>query len=120
MHFDCIAVDSQLPVIEDTCAAATCIADRLLLGMQGFASGDLERDAQAVRLFTDAGLELLLSQVGLDARPNLMFLLPKPSCLLHKCSHLPVNMRWPLLLDCCLPCQRDVIYGCSTHTADVV
>lgn len=37
--------------------------------MQGFASGDLERDAQAVRLFTDAGLELLLSQVGLGARP---------------------------------------------------
>ena len=33
--------------------------------VQGFASGDLERDATAVRLFTDAGLELLLSQVAL-------------------------------------------------------
>ena len=32
--------------------------------MQGFASGDLERDATAVRMFTDAGVELLLSQVG--------------------------------------------------------
>ena len=31
--------------------------------MQGFASGDLERDATAVRMFTDAGVELLLSQV---------------------------------------------------------
>lgn len=29
---------------------------------QGFASGDLERDATAVRLFADAGLELLLAQ----------------------------------------------------------
>ena len=32
--------------------------------MQGFASGDLERDATAVRMFTDAGVELLLSQVS--------------------------------------------------------
>ncbi len=31
---------------------------------QGFASGDLERDATAIRLFADAGLELLLAQVG--------------------------------------------------------
>ena len=31
--------------------------------MQGFASGDLERDAAAIRLFADAGLELLLAQV---------------------------------------------------------
>ena len=30
---------------------------------QGFASGDLERDAAAIRLFADAGLELLLAQV---------------------------------------------------------
>ncbi len=30
---------------------------------QGFASGDLERDASAIRLFADAGLELLLAQV---------------------------------------------------------
>ncbi|DBA88905.1 hypothetical protein WJX79_000402 [Trebouxia sp. C0005] len=29
---------------------------------QGFASGDLERDATAVRMFTDAGVELILSQ----------------------------------------------------------
>ncbi|KAK9915069.1 hypothetical protein WJX75_004347 [Coccomyxa subellipsoidea] len=29
---------------------------------QGFASGDLERDATAIRLFADAGLELLLAQ----------------------------------------------------------
>jgi aspartate aminotransferase len=29
---------------------------------QGFASGDLERDATAVRMFADAGMELLLSQ----------------------------------------------------------
>ncbi|CAL5221184.1 g3330 [Coccomyxa viridis] len=29
---------------------------------QGFASGDLERDAAAIRLFADAGLELLLAQ----------------------------------------------------------
>lgn len=42
-----------------------CIAQHLLL--QGFASGDLERDAAAVRLFTDAGLELLLSQVRHNA-----------------------------------------------------
>ena len=33
------------------------------LDMQGFASGDLERDAAAIRLFADAGLELLLAQV---------------------------------------------------------
>ena len=32
---------------------------------QGFASGDLERDAAAIRLFADAGLELLLAQVTL-------------------------------------------------------
>lgn len=32
-------------------------------GVQGFASGDLERDAAAIRLFADAGLELLLAQV---------------------------------------------------------
>lgn len=32
--------------------------------MQGFASGDLERDATAIRLFADAGLELLLAQVN--------------------------------------------------------
>ncbi len=31
--------------------------------LQGFASGSLERDATAVRLFADAGMELLLSQV---------------------------------------------------------
>jgi hypothetical protein len=30
---------------------------------QGFASGDLERDGAAVRLFADAGLEMLLAQV---------------------------------------------------------
>ena len=32
--------------------------------MQGFASGDLEGDAAAVRLFADAGLEMLLAQVS--------------------------------------------------------
>ena len=31
---------------------------------QGFASGDLERDAAAVRLFADAGMEMLLAQVA--------------------------------------------------------
>ena len=30
--------------------------------MQGFASGSLEADAAAVRLFADAGLEMLLAQ----------------------------------------------------------
>ncbi len=30
---------------------------------QGFASGDLDRDAAALRLFADAGCELLLAQV---------------------------------------------------------
>lgn len=30
--------------------------------LQGFASGDLDADAASLRLFTDAGLELLLSQ----------------------------------------------------------
>ncbi len=34
--------------------------------VQGFASGDLERDAQAIRLFADAGMELLLAQVRCD------------------------------------------------------
>ena len=33
--------------------------------LQGFASGDLERDATAVRMFTDAGVELILSQARL-------------------------------------------------------
>ena len=32
--------------------------------MQGFASGSLERDATAVRIFADAGMELLLSQAS--------------------------------------------------------
>lgn len=36
-----------------------------LLGLQGFASGDLEKDATAVRMFTDAGVEMLLSQVDM-------------------------------------------------------
>jgi len=35
----------------------------ILPSVQGFASGDLERDAQAIRLFADAGMELLLAQV---------------------------------------------------------
>ena len=43
--------------------------NRLLLSdakgvVQGFASGDLEGDAAAVRLFADAGLEMLLAQVS--------------------------------------------------------
>lgn len=29
---------------------------------QGFASGDLDRDGAAIRLFADAGLEMLLAQ----------------------------------------------------------
>jgi aspartate aminotransferase len=29
---------------------------------QGFASGDLDRDATSIRLFADAGVELLLAQ----------------------------------------------------------
>ncbi len=31
--------------------------------VQGFASGDLERDGAAIRLFADAGMEMLLAQV---------------------------------------------------------
>ena len=31
-------------------------------GLQGFATGDLEGDAHAIRLFADAGLEFLLAQ----------------------------------------------------------
>ena len=38
--------------------------EREMCWMQGFASGSLERDATAVRLFADAGMELLLSQVA--------------------------------------------------------
>lgn len=30
--------------------------------LQGFASGDLDRDGAAIRLFADAGLEMLLAQ----------------------------------------------------------
>ena len=30
--------------------------------MQGFASGDLERDATAIRMFADDGMEMLLAQ----------------------------------------------------------
>ena len=30
---------------------------------QGFASGDLDRDAQSIRMFADAGVEMLLAQV---------------------------------------------------------
>jgi len=32
--------------------------------MQGFASGDLDRDGAAIRMLADAGLEMLLAQVG--------------------------------------------------------
>lgn len=39
--------------------------------LQGFASGDLEKDATAVRMFTDAGVELLLSQVSILASSQL-------------------------------------------------
>ena len=31
--------------------------------LQGFASGDLDRDAQSIRMFADAGVEMLLAQV---------------------------------------------------------
>ena len=30
--------------------------------MQGFASGDLERDAKAIRMFADDGMEMMLAQ----------------------------------------------------------
>ena len=30
--------------------------------MQGFASGDLERDATAIRMFADDGMEMMLAQ----------------------------------------------------------
>lgn len=50
------------------CSLPLCIPlspDILLMSpvVQGFASGDLERDAAAIRLFAEAGLELLLAQV---------------------------------------------------------
>ena len=48
------------------CAAA----DSLCLLLQGFASGDLEKDATAVRMFTDAGVELLLSQASIQCNHN--------------------------------------------------
>lgn len=35
------------------------------MGAQGFASGSLDEDAAAVRLFADAGIELLIAQVPL-------------------------------------------------------
>lgn len=45
---------------------------------QGFASGDLERDAAAIRLFADAGLELLLAQV-----------IPAGNSRCHRCPREP-------------------------------
>jgi aspartate aminotransferase, cytoplasmic len=38
------------------------VATSFMSLLQGFASGDLERDAAAVRLFADAGMEMLLAQ----------------------------------------------------------
>lgn len=50
-----------LPATVLYCGYATELV--LCCCLQGFASGDLEKDATAVRMFTDAGVELLLSQV---------------------------------------------------------
>lgn len=50
-------------------------------GRQGFASGDLEKDATAVRMFTDAGVELILSQVcmqSLHATRHSVFMAASP------------------------------------------
>lgn len=57
---------------------------------QGFASGDLERDAAAIRLFADAGLELLLAQVTLR-----LHILPSNSP--HELDHRP---------ECILLCKQ--------------
>lgn len=62
---------------------------------QGFASGCLDRDAAAVRLFADAGLEMLLAQVGRGRRVGSCFcwvvqgLSRRPTGLLtcYPCSH---------------------------------
>lgn len=52
------------------------------MGLQGFASGDLEKDATAVRMFTDAGVELLLSQVGMLSSFLLIVAEDNECCLL--------------------------------------
>ena len=57
---------------------------------QGFASGDLERDAAAIRLFADAGLELLLAQVTLRAT----------------CSALQPSSQLDHRPDCILLCKQ--------------
>lgn len=48
--------------------------------MQGFASGDLEKDAAAVRLFADAGMEMLLAQVVILPSP-ILALQARNSCM---------------------------------------
>lgn len=45
---------NQLPTVPPTFPHAVLL--------QGFASGDLDRDGAAIRLFADAGLEMLLAQ----------------------------------------------------------
>lgn len=47
----------------DNAMRIAMLSSLLCSAYQGFASGSLERDAAAVRLFADAGLELLLAQV---------------------------------------------------------
>ena len=58
---------------------------------QGFASGDLDRDALSVRLFASLGLEFFCAQsfaknMGLYGKPKLKNLLPLSSPLVHLSS----------------------------------
>lgn len=57
-----------------------------LVALQGFASGDLERDATAVRMFTDAGVELLLSQVCIFTPLALITTLADWQCVCNSVS----------------------------------
>jgi aspartate/tyrosine/aromatic aminotransferase len=43
-------------------ASVRCHSALFVAPLQGFASGDLDKDASALRMFTRAGLELLLAQ----------------------------------------------------------
>lgn len=51
----CKRIGRTKPICMKKCASRSA-------GSQGFASGSLEADAAAVRLFADAGLEMLLAQ----------------------------------------------------------
>ena len=48
---------------------------------QGFASGDLERDATAIRMFADDGMEMLLAQ---SYAKNMVLHLLSPSAMLWR------------------------------------